>query len=122
MNDIIARIDALLANTPPAEIKEFEVTRCLRDAKAEIVAARRHECRWGNDPSGPHFSDEYLESLERALAFEDKAFRDGVIDLNLLYPNAGGRFYSPATQPPPPAPPAPCSRTPETRRTIRGDE
>ena len=36
MTDIIARIDALLANTPESEIEEFEVCRCLRDAKAEI--------------------------------------------------------------------------------------
>jgi hypothetical protein len=40
MKDIIARIDALLANTPPAEIEEFEVTRCLRDCRDEIIAAR----------------------------------------------------------------------------------
>ena len=40
MDDIIARIDALLANTPPAEIEEFEVTRCLRDCRDEIIAAR----------------------------------------------------------------------------------
>lgn len=40
MREIIARIDALLANTPPAEIEEFEVTRCLRDCRDEIIAAR----------------------------------------------------------------------------------
>ena len=40
MSDIIARIDALLANTPPSEIEEFEVTRCLRDCRDEIIAAR----------------------------------------------------------------------------------
>jgi len=40
MSDIVERIDALLANTPPAEIEEFEVTRCLRDAKAEIESLR----------------------------------------------------------------------------------
>ena len=75
--------------------------------KAEWESKAQHRCRWGDDESGPHFSDEYLGSLERGLAFEEKAHRDGVIDLNLLYPNAGGRFYPPATQPPPPAPPAP---------------
>jgi len=40
MEDIIARIDALLANTPQSEIEEFEVTRCLRDCRDEIIAAR----------------------------------------------------------------------------------
>jgi hypothetical protein len=40
MSDIVERIDALLANTPPAEIEEFEVCRCLRDAKAEIESLR----------------------------------------------------------------------------------
>lgn len=39
MDDIIARIDALLANTPQSEIEEFEVTRCLRDARDELIAA-----------------------------------------------------------------------------------
>jgi hypothetical protein len=46
------------------------------------------------------------QARERERAFENKA-RDGVIDLNLLYPNAAGRFYPPATQPPPLAPPEP---------------
>jgi hypothetical protein len=40
MSNIIARIDALLANTPQSEIEEFEVTRCLRDCRDEIIAAR----------------------------------------------------------------------------------
>lgn len=40
MEDIIARIEALLANTPQSEIEEFEVTRCLRDCRDEIIAAR----------------------------------------------------------------------------------
>jgi len=40
MSDIVERIDALLANTPPAEIEEFEVCRCLRDAKAAIESLR----------------------------------------------------------------------------------
>lgn len=40
MTDIIARIDALLANTPESEIEEFEVCRCLRDAKTEIERLR----------------------------------------------------------------------------------
>jgi len=40
MIDIVERIDALLANTPPAEIEEFEVCRCLRDAKAAIESLR----------------------------------------------------------------------------------
>jgi hypothetical protein len=40
MADILARIDALLANTPPSEVEEFEVCRCLRDAKAEIERLR----------------------------------------------------------------------------------
>jgi hypothetical protein len=39
MADIIARIDALLANTPQSEIEEFEVTRCLRDCRDELIAA-----------------------------------------------------------------------------------
>jgi hypothetical protein len=38
--DIVSRIEALLANTPAAEIEEFEVTRCLRDCRDEIIAAR----------------------------------------------------------------------------------
>ena len=25
--------------------------------------AALHQCLWGNDPSGPHYSDEYLASL-----------------------------------------------------------
>jgi hypothetical protein len=40
MSDIVERIDALLANTPAAEIEEFEVCRCLRDAKAAIESLR----------------------------------------------------------------------------------
>jgi hypothetical protein len=40
MSDIVERIDALLANTPPAEIEEFEFCRCLRDAKAAIESLR----------------------------------------------------------------------------------
>jgi len=40
MSDIIARIDDLLANTPPSEIEEFEVTRCLRDCRDEIKRLR----------------------------------------------------------------------------------
>jgi hypothetical protein len=38
--DIVSRIEALLSNTPSAEIEEFEVTRCLRDCRDEIIAAR----------------------------------------------------------------------------------
>jgi hypothetical protein len=40
MEDIIVRIGALLVNTPPSEIEEFEVTRCLRDCRDEIIDAR----------------------------------------------------------------------------------
>ena len=40
MSDIVTRIDALLHNTPESEIEEFEVCRCLRDAKAEIERLR----------------------------------------------------------------------------------
>jgi hypothetical protein len=40
MEDIIVRIGALLANTPPSEIEEFEVTRCLRDCREEIERLR----------------------------------------------------------------------------------
>jgi hypothetical protein len=40
MSDIVERIDSLLANTPAAEIEEFEVCRCLRDAKAAIESLR----------------------------------------------------------------------------------
>lgn len=40
MSDIVERIDALLANTPAAEIEEFEVCRCLRDARAAIESLR----------------------------------------------------------------------------------
>ena len=40
MSNIIGRIEALLANTPQSEIEEFEVTRCLRDCRDEIIAAR----------------------------------------------------------------------------------
>ncbi len=39
IEDIIARIDALLANTLQSEIEEFEVTRCLRDCRDELIAA-----------------------------------------------------------------------------------
>lgn len=92
MSDILARIDALLANTPPSEVEEFEVCRCLRDAKAEIERLRQHRCRWGNDPSGPYYSDEYLSAIDDAPA---KKVR--------------GLWFPPATQPPPPAPPAPPS-------------
>ena len=30
----------------------------------EVERLQQHRCLWGNDPSGPHYSDEYLESLE----------------------------------------------------------
>jgi hypothetical protein len=40
VSDIVERIDALLANTPPADIEEFEVCRCLRDARAAIESLR----------------------------------------------------------------------------------
>lgn len=36
----------------------------LLQACDEIERLRQHRCLWGNDPSGPTFSDEYLESLE----------------------------------------------------------
>jgi hypothetical protein len=83
--DIIARIDALLANTLPSEVEEFEVCRCLRDAKGEIERLRKIRSPWGDDPSGPYYSDEYLEGLKRREEFDQKA-REGVIDLNVLYP------------------------------------
>lgn len=38
--DIIARLTALLVNTPPGDFEEFEVCRCLRDAAATIVSLR----------------------------------------------------------------------------------
>lgn len=31
----------------------------------EVERLQQHRCLWGNDPSGPHYSDEYLESVER---------------------------------------------------------
>lgn len=34
----------------------------------------------------PKAEAEYLEEVKRGRAFEEKAFRDGVIDLNLLRP------------------------------------
>ena len=40
MSDIVERIDALLANTPQADIEEFKVCRCLRDARAAIESLR----------------------------------------------------------------------------------
>ena len=30
----------------------------------EVERLQQHRCLWGNDPSGPHYSDEYLESLD----------------------------------------------------------
>lgn len=30
----------------------------------EVERLQKHRCLWGNDPSGPTFSDEYLESLK----------------------------------------------------------
>ena len=65
---------------------ELETKEWVLVPKAEWEAKTQHRCRWGDDESGPHFSNEYLESLERGLAFEEKAHSDGVIDLNLLYP------------------------------------
>jgi len=59
-------------------------------SKDEYESLKSHKCRWGSDPSGPHLSDEYLESLERGLAFEEKVHSSGVIDLNLLYPPKPG--------------------------------
>lgn len=29
----------------------------------EVERLQKHRCLWGNDPSGPHYSDDYLESL-----------------------------------------------------------
>jgi len=30
---------------------------------AELRELRRHQCRWGDDPSGPYVSDEYVKNL-----------------------------------------------------------
>ena len=38
--DIIARLNALLVNTPPSDFEEFEVCPCLRDAAATITSLR----------------------------------------------------------------------------------
>lgn len=38
--DIIARLNAMLVNTPPSDFEEFEVCRCLRDAAATIASLR----------------------------------------------------------------------------------
>ena len=40
MIDLVKRIDALLVNTPASEMEEFQVCRCLRDARSEIESLR----------------------------------------------------------------------------------
>ena len=35
----------------------------LETAAAEIERLRQHQCIWGSDSSGPHYSEEYLASL-----------------------------------------------------------
>ena len=48
----------------------------------EVERLQQHRCLWGNDPSGPHYSDEYLESL--------KTLSDTVAALPLSGPPAHG--------------------------------
>jgi len=38
--DIIARLNALLVNTPPEDFERFELCRCLRDAAVTITSLR----------------------------------------------------------------------------------
>jgi len=37
----------------------------LETAAAEIERLRQHQCIWGSDHSGPHYSEEYLASLPK---------------------------------------------------------
>jgi len=40
VSDIIARLNATLANTPPEDFERLELCRCLRDAAATITSLR----------------------------------------------------------------------------------
>lgn len=53
----------------------------------EVERLQQHRCLWGNDPSGPYYSDEYLSALSEE---PDRTVR--------------GLWFQPATQPPPPPP------------------
>jgi len=79
-------------NSAVAVVTEQYVTGTQMDDLATALETKE----WVLVPKADY---EYLEGVKRGRAFAEKAFRDGVIDLNLLYPDAGGRFYPPATQP-----------------------
>lgn len=44
-----------------ALVPKAEYDRLVQDA----AKWQTHQCRWGDDPSGPCYSDEYLEGLKR---------------------------------------------------------
>lgn len=56
-DDLVARLRM------EASINQGNAKLC-GDAADEIERLRQHRCLWGDDPSGPTFSDEYLESLK----------------------------------------------------------
>lgn len=85
MADIIARIDALLANTPPSEIEEFEVCRCLRDAKAEIERIFRLVSRAADDLSD-------LQSENQSLRSERQELWRAISDMKAAAETAGYVF------------------------------
>jgi hypothetical protein len=55
----------------------------VTDTQMENLAAALETKEWVLVPKAEY---EYLEGVKRGRAFEEKAFREGVIDLNLLYP------------------------------------
>jgi len=40
-----------------------ELSRVKGEAAVERARREQHTCRWGDDPSGPYVSDEYLKDL-----------------------------------------------------------
>lgn len=46
-------------------IKVMQSAEYVLVPKADIEGLRQHRCLWGNDPSGPTLSDEYLASLDK---------------------------------------------------------
>ena len=80
--DIVARIDALLANTPPSEVEEFEVCRCLRDAKGEIERIFRLVSRAADDLSD-------LQSENQSLRAEQQKLWRAISDMKAAAETAG---------------------------------
>lgn len=60
MSDLVQRL-----RDSATQARALDRSALLNEAADEIERLRQHRCLWGNDPSGPYYSDEYLLSREQ---------------------------------------------------------